>query len=109
MNLLEYRRYDVLPGKMQLVRRYFEEVNRPDFQRHGFSLLGPWEAILGTTNTLHYLLQWDDASERARGWAAFHGDPDHQRRRAKYFAAGEPMLRTHVQLWKPLSPPDDSS
>lgn len=100
--LTEYRRYEVAPGKMDVVRRYVQDVSGPNFARHGFQLVGPWETVFGTTNTLHYMLEWDDLTQRETAWAAFYADEQYQEERRQAFAEGEAALRAHVQLWKPL-------
>jgi len=58
MQHFEYRQYVIAPGKMDLTRRYVRKVSTPNMQRHGFTLQGPWEVLAGTTNTLHYVLEW---------------------------------------------------
>jgi hypothetical protein len=103
--VFEYRHYEIVSGGMALTRRYFREVNEPNMARHGFTLLGPWEVVAGTTNTLHYLLQWADFDERERAWASFFADPDYQAGRAEIMKDGELALRAHVQFWRPMPDP----
>lgn len=102
MSFVEYRSYDLAPGKLALTRRYVTEASGPAFARHGFRMTGPWEVIAGTTNTLHYLLEWDDFEQREQAWAAFYADEEYLRTRAEIMADGELALRTHVAFWRPM-------
>lgn len=105
MSVFEYRHYELAPGKQELTRRYVQECSRPTFARHGFRMTGPWEVIAGTTNSLHYILEWDDFDARERAWAAFYADPEYQRARAAIMADGELALRANVAFWRPMPEP----
>ncbi len=85
-----------------MVRRYVREVSKPNMERHGFTMIGPWEALAGTTNTLHYILEWANSEERERCWEAFYADTIYVEGRAAMFREGEVALRAHVQFWKPM-------
>lgn len=103
MTVIEYRHYELAPGKQELTRRYVAECSRPTFDRLGFKLIGPWEVIAGTTNTLHYLLEWPDFDTRERAWAKFYADPQYQETRRELMTDGELALRANVQFWRPVS------
>lgn len=106
MPVYEHRRYEIAPGKMELTRLYVRDCSRPAFARNGFRLVGgPWEVIAGTTNTLTYVLEWDDLAARETAWAAFYADAEYQRVRAEIMVDGELALRAHVQFLRPVAEP----
>lgn len=106
MPVYEHRRYEILPNKMELTRRYVRECSRPAFARNGFRLVGgPWEVIAGTTNTLIYVLEWDDLGTREAAWDAFYSDPEYLRVRGEIMAEGELAARAHVQFLRPVAEP----
>lgn len=106
MPVFEHRRYEIAPNKMELTRRYVRECSRPAFARNGFRLVGgPWEVFVGTTNTLVYVLEWEDLAARERAWESFYADEEYQRVRDEIMADGELALRAHVQLMRPVAEP----
>lgn len=109
MSVFEYRHYELAPGKQELTRRYVRECSEPNFRRHGFRMIGPWEVITGTTNALHYILEWDDLNAREAAWADFYADADYQRARAEIMADGELALRANVSFWRPMPDPKPTS
>lgn len=102
MPVFEYRHYELAPGKQELTRRYVRECSEPNFRRHGFRMTGPFEVIAGTTNALHYILEWPDFDARERAWASFYADEQYQRSRAQFMADGELALRANVAFWRPM-------
>lgn len=102
MSVIEYRHYELAPGKQEITRRYVRECSAPNMSRHGFRMTGPWEVIAGTTNSLHYMLEWENFDERERAWADFYADPDYRRDRASIMADGELALRANVAFWRPM-------
>ncbi len=102
MSVFEYRHYELAPGKQALTRTYVRECSKPNFARHGFRMIGPWEVIAGTTNSLHYILEWEDFDARERAWEAFYADAEYQEARARIMANGELALRANVAFWRPM-------
>lgn len=102
MSVIEYRHYELAPGKQEVTRQYVRECSEPNMSRHGFRMTGPWEVIAGTTNSLHYMLEWEDFDERERAWADFYADPDYRRDRVRIMADGELALRANVAFWRPM-------
>lgn len=46
------------------------------FAEHGMRLIGAWEMSVGREMpTYMYMLEWDDLTDRERGWAEFYADP----------------------------------
>jgi hypothetical protein len=99
--LIEYRRYDVMPGRMQDLHRRFEEHALPAFRRHGIRPLGFWEPVVGRASRLHYILQWSDFDERSEKWAALQADEDWITQRAASEINGPIVRRTCNELWTP--------
>ncbi|MFT4286010.1 NIPSNAP family protein [Nocardioides sp.] len=108
MRHYEFRQYDLAPGSRDSVRRYVHEVSKPTFERHGIKMIGPWEVIAGTTNTIRYILEWDSDQHREQAWEAFYADEEYQRGRAEVFQSGEVVLRTHIEFWKDMPLPPSS-
>lgn len=102
MSVVEYRHYELAPGKQYLTRQYVRECSEPNFRRHGFRMTGPWEVIAGATNSLHYLLEWDDFDARERAWEAFYADEEYQKERTRFTVDGELALRANVSFWRPM-------
>jgi hypothetical protein len=99
--LYEYRRYEANPGKLPALHRRFAEVTLPIWQKHGIRVVGFWEAVFGTNNELHYMLQWEDVAERDRKWEAFQSDPEWLSARAKTEEDGPLVARLTNSLWRP--------
>ena len=105
MSVFEYRHYELAPGKQELTRRYVRECSEPNMARHGFRMTGPWEVIAGTTNTLHYILEWEDFDARERAWQGFYADPEYRQERARLMSDGELAQRANVAFWRPMPDP----
>lgn len=101
--LYEYRRYEVMPGRLKDVHRRFEDVTTRVWQSHGIEPIGFWNAAIGASNELHYLLRWSDMGDRERRWAAFLGDPEWINGFTKSEANGPLVARIENQLWNPTS------
>lgn len=101
MALVEYRRYDVTPGRRPDLDARFTNLTMPLWERHGIRPLAFWEADVGTTNELHYMLEWNDHAERERRFREFVTDPDWVSGRAESEANGPLVARVHNQIWRP--------
>ena len=101
MSLFEYRVYEVIPGRLPALNRRFQEITLGYFEKHGIRVVGFWEAVVGTTNELHYILRFDDLAHRARAWGAFQADPGWQRDRAETEKDGPIVARVRNQFWQP--------
>jgi len=74
--LYEWRIYEVVPGRMGALHNRFRNVSLNLFQKHGIRVVGFWEAAIGTSNTLYYMLAWENMAERERVWNSFQSDPE---------------------------------
>jgi hypothetical protein len=99
--IYELRSYEVVPGRMPAMHARFQNHTLGFFARHGFRVVGFWEALVGTSNVLHYLLEFDDLAHRERAWNAFMADPEWQRVRAESEKDGPIVARIRNELWRP--------
>ena len=100
MALFEYRLYEVVPGKLPALNRRFQTLTLGYFKKHGIGVVGFWEAVVGTTNELHYILRFDDMGHRERAWNAFQADEGWIRDRAETERDGPLLVRVRNQFWK---------
>ncbi len=99
--IYEFRSYDVIPGRMAAMHARFQNHTLGLFKRHGIRVIGFWEAVIGTSNVLHYLLQFDDLGHRERAWGAFTADPDWHRVRDESHRDGWIVARIRNEIWQP--------
>jgi len=104
--IYELRSYEVVPGRMPAMHARFRDHTLGFFWKHGIGVVGFWEALVGTTNVLHYILQFESLAHRERVWNAFMADPDWQRVRAESEKDGPIVARVRNELWRatPYSP-----
>jgi hypothetical protein len=101
--LYEFRRYEVAPGKLPEVHRRFADVSLKFWEKHGIRVIAFWEAVVGTSNELYYLLQWRDMAERESKWDAFQSDREWQAARTESEKNGPLVLRITNSFLKPTS------
>jgi hypothetical protein len=73
------------------------------FKKHGIEVVGFWEALVGTTNQLHYVLRFNDMAHREQAWTAFQSDEGWIRDRAATEADGQIVARVNNQFWRASS------
>ncbi len=74
--LYEWRVYEAVPGKMAALHNRFRNITLNLFQRHGIKVVGFWEAVIGASNTLYYMLTWENMAQREKAWNSFQSDPE---------------------------------
>jgi len=74
--IYEWRIYEAFPGKMTALHDRFQKFTLRLFQKHGIKVVGFWETIVGTSNTLFYMLAFESMAEREKAWNAFVADPE---------------------------------
>jgi NIPSNAP protein len=99
--IYELRSYEVVPGRMPALNARFQGHTMGLFRKHGIHVIGFWEAIVGRSNVLHYLVQYDDLAHRERAWAAFLADPDWQRVREESERDGAIVAQIRNEIWRP--------
>ena len=83
--IYEMRTYEAMPGKIQALNHRFANITMGYFEKHGLKTVGFWTEDVGTSNTLVYMLAFDDMAHRERAWSAFRADEE----RAKLFSETE--------------------
>jgi NIPSNAP len=104
--IYELRSYEVVPGRMGAMHARFKNHTLGLFKIHGIEVVGFWEAMIGTSNVLHYIVRFEDLAHRERAWAAFGADPEWQRVRAESERDGPIIARIRNEIWRavPYSP-----
>lgn len=99
--IYELRVYEVVPGRMAALHACFQHHTLGFFRKHGIKVVGFWEALIGTSNVLNYLLAYDDLAHRERAWTAFSNDPEWQRVREETQRDGPIVARARNEIWQP--------
>jgi NIPSNAP len=77
--IYEWRVYEIIPGKKRLLNERFAKHTVRLFKKHGISVVGFWENMIGgRTNTLYYLLAFADLGHLEAAWKDFGSDPEWQ-------------------------------
>jgi hypothetical protein len=74
--LYEWRIYHAVPGKINALNDRFQKITIRLFEKHGIKTVGFWEAVVGTSNVLFYMLAWESMSQREKAWNSFQSDPE---------------------------------
>ena len=99
--IYEIRSYDIVPGRMPAMNARFQNHTMGLFKKHGIEVVGFWEAMIGASNVLHYIVRFSDLGHRERAWAAFGADPEWLRVRAESEKDGPIVARIRNEIWRP--------
>ena len=99
--IYELRIYETVPGRMPALHARFQNHTLGFFRKHGIKVVGFWEALVGTSNVLNYLLAYDSLAHREKAWTAFITDPDWVRVREETQRDGPIVARVRNELWQP--------
>ncbi|MHB0870175.1 MAG: NIPSNAP family protein [Chloroflexota bacterium] len=91
--LYELRVYEIAPGRMPAIVNRFANITLEFFKKHGVKPVLFLEPVLGVSNQLTYLLQWESLAERESCWDAFQSDPGWIAARAETEKDGAIVLR----------------
>jgi hypothetical protein len=58
------------------LNKRFQNITLRLFEKHGIRVVGFWEAVIGSSNTLYYMLAWRDMADREKTWNSFQSDPE---------------------------------
>ena len=72
--IYELRVYEAMPGKLQALNQRFANITMKYFEKHDLNPVGFWTEQVGTSNTLVYMLAFDDLAHMERAWSAFRAD-----------------------------------
>ena len=101
--LYEWRIYEVVPGKMGALNDRFQSITLKFFEKHGIKVVGFWEAVVGTTNVLYYMLAWESMAHREKVWTAFQSDQAWVKARNETERDGPLVTRVTNMLLRPTS------
>ena len=101
--IYEYRAYYAVPGRMPDIQRRFADITMSLFKRHGITVVGFWDTVIGESNELVYICAFDNLAPRERAWAAFMADPDWQKAKRETEANGPLVERVVNKIWKPTA------
>ncbi len=91
--LYELRVYEIAPNKMPAIINRFANITLEYFKKHGIKPVLFLEPVLGVSNQLTYLVQWESLAQREKCWDAFSSDPGWQAARAETEKDGPIVLR----------------
>ena len=100
--ICELRQYTCAPGKLPRVLRRFEEEAFPIWAEIGIRSLGFWTSTTDEGDEmLHYMLAWENPSDRELKWTAFAGDPRWRRARETSEVDGPLVLEIRSSMLEP--------
>src|SRR5262245_46455717 len=100
--IYELRIYDAMPGKLAALNARFTNATLGLFQKHGIKTVGFWTTYIGpNTNTLTYILAWENLAERQQRWDAFASDPEWLTARAESERDGPLTAQVQSIIMKP--------
>jgi hypothetical protein len=77
--IYEWRVYEIIPGKKRLLNERFAKHTMRLFEKHGISVVGFWENVIGgRTNVLYYMLAFKNLSHLEEAWKDFSSDSEWQ-------------------------------
>ena len=99
--IYELRIYEAMPGKIQALHQRFANITMSYFRKHGIKPVGFWTEDVGTSNTLVYMLAFDDMAQRDQAWSAFRADEERGRAFAETEREGPLVARITNRILKP--------
>lgn len=102
----ELRIYHCVPGMLPALNKRFSTITLKIWERHGIRQAGFWTTLIGANNqSLHYMLEWKNLTERDEKWGAFQADPEWQSKRAETEKDGPIVARVenHILVPTPYS------
>ncbi len=101
--LYELRVYDIPAGRMRDINDRFANQTTKIWKRLGIRPLAFWENVIGPSNTLIYILVWENLAEREKKWAAFQSDPEWLRVTKETSKNGPIVLKATNTIMRPTS------
>jgi len=100
--IYEWRVYEIVPGKRKALNERFARHTMRLFQKHGIKAVGMWESkIGGATNTLYYMLAFEDLIHLEQAWKDFREDPEWQKVAAESEKDGPLVVRATNMVLTP--------
>lgn len=101
--IYEWRIYEVAPGKMRALNERFANLTVRLFRKHNIGVIGFWQAVIGTSNVLYYMLAFEDLAQREKAWNSFMSDPEWIKGRAESEREGPLVLRVTNMILSPTN------
>ena len=99
--IYELRTYEAMPGKIQALHQRFANITLGYFRQHGIKPVGFWTEDVGTSNTLVYMLAFDDMAHREKAWSAFRADGQRLQAFAETEREGPLVARVTNRILRP--------
>ena len=99
--IYELRIYEAMPGKMQALNERFANITMGYFEKHGINPVGFLTEDIGTSNTLVYMLAFDDLAYRERVWSSFRADGERLQLFAETEREGPLVARVTNRILRP--------
>lgn len=99
--IYELRIYECAPGRIGALHERFRTITCRKLSEHGITVLGYWEDVIGQSNRLTYLCQYEDLAARDRVWKTFQADPEWLAARAKSEESGPIVARVINTIMRP--------
>ena len=100
----ELRIYECVPGRLPALNNRFETVTLKIWEKYGIRQAGFWTTLIGqNSQTLYYLLEWEDLAERERKWNAFMSDPEWLKARAESEKDGPIVAKVTNEILVPTA------
>jgi hypothetical protein len=101
--IYEYRRYKVMPGRMEDLQARFADRTMRYFDKYGINIHAFWVPVVGDSNELHYMVTWNSMAEREEKWPAFRADPQWRQEFIETEKDGVLVERYTNALWAPTA------
>jgi len=101
--LYELRIYDIPAGRMKDINDRFANHTTRIWKRLGIRPVAFWENIVGSSNTLTYILAWENLAEREKKWDVFQSDPEWLKIVAETHKNGPIVLKVTNTIMRPTS------
>jgi hypothetical protein len=99
--IYELRIYECAPGRLPALNERFRTITCRKFEQHGIKVVGYWEDVIGESNRLSYICQFDDIAARDLAWKAFQADSEWIAARAKSEESGPIVARVINTIMRP--------
>lgn len=101
--IYEFRSYEVIPGRMPALHARFQAATMRLLAKHGIKVIGCWEAAVGQSNVLNWIVAYDSLAHREKAWPAFANDPEWIKARDASHQDGWIVARVRNEIWQPTA------
>jgi len=101
--IYEWREYEAALGKMDALHERLKNATLKLFEKHGIKVIGFWEADIGTSGILYYMVAYDNLAHREKAWNAFIADPEWIKARKESEKEGRLVKTVRNMILRPTS------